>query len=74
MVISMTDKSKLFRASSLEQISSPEKLNEYIRVSRPSVWIILGAVAAIIAAAVFWAVTAEITPEGLRPIDILFGV
>ena len=73
MVISMTDKSKLFRSSSLEQISSPEKLNEYIRVSRPSVWVILGAITAIIIAAVFWAVTAEITPEGLRPIDLLFG-
>ena len=70
----MTDKSNLFRKSSLEQISSPEKLNEYIRVSRPSVWIILGAVTAIIIAGVFWALTAEITPEGLRPIDLLFGV
>ena len=70
----MADKSKLFRSSSLEQISSPEKLNEYIRVSRPSVWVILGAITAIIIAAVFWAVTAEITPEGLRPIDLLFGV
>ena len=72
--VSMADKSKLFRSSSLEQISSPDKLNEYIRVSRPSVWVILGAITAIIAAAVFWAVTAEITPEGLRPIDLLFGV
>ena len=72
--VTMTDKSKLFRSSSLEHISSPDKLNEYIRVSRPSVWVILGAITAIIAAAVFWAVTAEITPEGLRPIDLLFGV
>jgi len=70
----MADKSKLFRSSSLEQISSPDKLNEYIRVSRPSVWVILGAITAIIIAAVFWAVTAEIPPEGLRPIDLLFGV
>jgi hypothetical protein len=67
------EKREVFRKSTLERISSPEKLNEYIRVSRPSVWIILGAIAVILAAAVFWGVTAEITPDGLRPIDFLLG-
>ena len=69
----MSEKKEIFRKSTLERISSPEKLNEYIRVSRPSIWIILGAIVAIIAAGAFWAVTAEITPNGLRAIDFLLN-
>ena len=34
----------LFRKKSVERISSPEQLNEYIRVSNPSVWMLLGAI------------------------------
>ena len=33
--------SNLFRKKSLERISSPEQLNEYVRVSTPSVWLVL---------------------------------
>jgi ABC-type transport system involved in cytochrome bd biosynthesis fused ATPase/permease subunit len=67
------EKKEIFRKTTLDKISSPEKLNEYIRVSSPSVWIVLAAIVVIIAAAVFWAATAIITPEGLRPIDLLFS-
>ena len=35
--------SKLFNKSSMERISSPEKLNDYIQVANPSIWLILGA-------------------------------
>ena len=65
----MPEKKEIFRKNNMERISSPEKLNEYIRVSRPSTWIILWAIIILVAAAVFWAATAEITPDGLRPID-----
>jgi len=65
-------KNSIFRKNSLDRISSPEKLNEYIRVSHPSVWIILGAIIVFLIAVIFWAFTAEITSEGLRPIDLLF--
>jgi len=65
-------KNTIFRKNSLDRISSPEKLNEYIRVSRPSVWIILGAIIVFLIAVIFWAFTAEITSEGLRPVDLLF--
>jgi len=69
----MSERKGIFRESNLERISSPEKLNEYIRVSRPSTWIILCAIIVMVAAAIFWSVTAEITPDGLRPIDFLFN-
>ena len=66
-------KKEIFRKSTLERISSPEKLNEYIKVSRPSIWIILGAIVILVISAAFWASTAEITPDGLRLIDLLIG-
>lgn len=31
----------LFRKKSMEKISSPEQLDEYIKVSNPSVWMLL---------------------------------
>lgn len=32
----------LFRQKSLDKITSPEQMGDYIRVSNPSVWMILG--------------------------------
>ena len=34
----------IFRQKSIEKISSPEKLDDYIRVTAPSVWITLAAI------------------------------
>ncbi len=33
--------SNLFREKSLQKVSSPEQLDDYIRVTSPSVWLIL---------------------------------
>lgn len=69
----MDEKQSIFRKTSIDRISSPERLNDYIKVSNPGVWIVLAAVAVLLAAALIWGCTAEITPEGLRPIDFLLG-
>ena len=42
----MSEQKSLFREKSLEQFSSSEQLNDYIRVANPSVFIVLGAVIA----------------------------
>ncbi|OQA07863.1 MAG: hypothetical protein BWY65_01716 [Firmicutes bacterium ADurb.Bin373] len=47
----------LFRKSSLDSISSPEQLNDYIKVSNPSVWVILAALFILLAAVLFWSFT-----------------
>ena len=39
----------IFRQKSMEKISSPEQMNDYIRVSNPSVWMILAAVIVLLA-------------------------
>ena len=40
----------LFRKSSLDSISLPEQLNDYIKVSNTSVWLVLAALFALLAA------------------------
>jgi hypothetical protein len=69
----MDKKKEIFRKNTLERISSPDKLNDYIRISRPSIWIVLFAILILVAVGIFWAFTAEITSDGLRPIDFLFN-
>lgn len=50
---------QIFRKSSIDRVSSPEQLNDYIRVSNPSVWMILAAVIVLLAGGMclgdFWA-------------------
>lgn len=46
--------SSIFREKSLERVKSPEQLEEYIHVSNPSVWMILGAIVALLAGLLIW--------------------
>ncbi len=47
---------QIFRQKSVERISSPEQLNDYVRVSNPAVWMILAAVAFILAGVCVWGI------------------
>ena len=48
------NESSLFRKSSLERVSSPDKLNEYIKVTNPSLVVILIAIFSILVAGIIW--------------------
>lgn len=48
--------SELFREKSMEKVNSPEQLNDYIRVSNPSVWMVLAAVIVLLAGICVWGV------------------
>lgn len=50
----------LFRKKSIERISSPEQLNEYLRVSTPSVWLVLAAVIVLLVGVCVWGVTGHL--------------
>ncbi|MBQ2954878.1 MAG: hypothetical protein IJE08_00300 [Clostridia bacterium] len=52
---------KLFKKSSVERFSSPEKLNDYIQVANPSSWIVLGAALALLLGVLIWGFFGEIT-------------
>ncbi len=47
---------QLFRKSSIDRISSPEQLNDYIRVSNPSVWMILAAIIMLLVGICVWGI------------------
>ena len=48
--------SNLFREKSLTRLSSPEQLNAYIRVSTPSVWLLLAAIVVLLFGVCVWGV------------------
>ena len=50
----------LFRKKSLERISSPEALNDYLRVTGPAVWLVLSAIILLIAGMLIWSSVASI--------------
>ena len=57
--------SSLFRKSALDRISSPEQLNEYMKVAGPGVWAILAGIAVTFAAFIVWGLTGSI-PETVQ--------
>ena len=46
---------QIFREKSVNKISSPEELNDYLRVTNPGIWTILAAVIALLAGFLVWA-------------------
>lgn len=46
----------IFRKASLDRVSSPEQLNDYIKVTRPSVWLIFVAVLFLLISALVWGI------------------
>lgn len=44
----------LFREESMNKISSPEQMNDYMRVTGVHVWVILGSVIFLLFAAILW--------------------
>lgn len=57
----MSNQNSIFRKTSLERVSSPEQLNDYIKVFRPGVWLILAAVVVMLIGALVWSVFGTLT-------------
>lgn len=62
---------RIFRKQPMEDAASPDRLDEYIKVSNLSVWLILGAAILLIAAALVWACfgTLTETQRGVLVVD-----
>ncbi len=54
------DQTSLFRKESVENIQSPEQLNDYMRVTNPAVWIVLISVIILLAGMLIWSSFATI--------------
>ncbi|MGN1370464.1 MAG: hypothetical protein ACI4WX_16450 [Aristaeellaceae bacterium] len=73
----------IFRQKSLDRISSPEEIDNYMRVTRPSLWLALGVIILLLAALILWSVTARIeattvvdgqtVTELIAPVSFLIG-
>ena len=48
--------SDLFRKKNMERVSSPEQLNDYIRVSDPGVWMLLAAIIILLVGVCVWGI------------------
>ena len=51
---------QLFRKKSLDQISSPEQLHDYLHVTNPTVWLILAAIILLLVGCLIWSSVATI--------------
>ena len=70
--------SNLFRKKSIDRVSSPEQLNDYIRVTKPSVWLVLIAVVLLLIGMLIWSIfgsvtvtNADGTTESVQPISFI---
>ncbi len=50
----------IFREKALEKISSPEQLNNYLKVTNPAVWMILAAVILLLGGLLAWSAVGEL--------------
>ena len=70
----------IFRQKNINKVSSPEKLDDYIRVTTPGVWLTLAAILILLIGAVAWGIFGTITvhnPDGttenVAPISFLLN-
>lgn len=61
---------KIFRQKSLDKISSPEQLNDYIRVTNPGVWLLLISITLILIGSCCWGILGEIKTYEKVPVLI----
>lgn len=55
-----SNKENIFREKSIERIESPEKLNDYLKVTSPGVWIVLGTLIVLLVGVCIWGVFGRI--------------
>lgn len=53
----------IFREKSIERISSPEKIDDYMKITGISMWLILGCILMLLTGAVIWGFTGRIEDE-----------
>ena len=52
--------SGIFRKKSIERISSPEQLTDYLRVTNPGIWVLLAAVITLLGGLFAWSMTGSL--------------
>lgn len=68
------EQAHLYRKESLERIQSPEQLNDYLRVTNPSVWVLLTAVILLLAGLLIWGAVTDIDSVAAGSAEVTDGV
>lgn len=61
----------IFRKSALDRISSPERLNEYIKITHPGIWAVLLGCLVLMMAAGVWGFFGSI-PDSVKTVGVIF--
>ncbi len=63
--------SGIFRKKSIERISSPEQLTDYLRVTNPGIWVLLAAVITLLGGLFAWSMTGclETLADGVAVVE-----
>ncbi len=62
----------IFREKSIERISSPDQIDDYVRVTKPSMWIVLIAAVVLLVGIVVWCIfgTMEVHDKDGNPKEV----
>lgn len=63
----------IFREKSMKRVSSPEQLGDYIRVSNPSVWMVLAAIIILLAGVCVWGIFGRLKTTVSAPVTVEDG-
>ena len=55
--------SELFRKKAMDKVQSPEQLNDYIRVTTPSVWLVLIALIILLVGVFAWGIAGTVSVQ-----------
>ena len=67
------DSESLFRKSSMESLSSPEQLTDYLHVTTPTVWVVMAAIVLLLVGMLIWGSTAYIESFAAGPAQVKDG-
>ena len=65
---------QLFRKESIERVSSPEQLSDYLRVTSPAVWVVLAAVILLLASLFVWSSVTAVESYAAGDAEVRGGV
>ncbi len=79
----MAKTNELFRKTAIDNVRTPEQLNDYIKVTPPGAWLVLAAVTVLLVALLYWGffgqvqvireADGQILTEWVKPIAFIFG-
>ena len=70
-------KNDLFREKTVKQVTSPEQLDDYIRVVSPGVWLMLSGIIVLLLGVLAWAVFGSVpgdSGQSIHPITFLLNL